>query len=533
MRTNRAAPRARGPGIGLNPAGGSVYAPARQTAMTDSAMAPGRFEIFNTLGRSVEEFVPRTKGAVQLYACGPTVYDYATIGNFRTFIFVDVLRRTLAALGYRVRHVMNITDVGHLASDADEGEDKMLAGARREGRTVWDIAAFYTDRFFADADALNILRPDVVARATDHIDDMIALIRRLEARGFTYLAGGNVFFDVARFARYGELALLDRQQLQAGARISIDRSKGNPEDFGLWFTRSKFEDQAMIWDSPWGRGYPGWHIECSAMAMRYLAAQFDIHCGGIDLIPVHHTNEIAQAEAALGIGPDDPQRWVNYWCHGEFLLVNGAKMSKSKGNWVTIGQLQEHGYDALDYRYFVLGAHYRAHQNFTMRALDAARAARAGLVSRVAELARAAAVDDLSAVAGGDFAHPAAREALAHAARDLAMPRVLARLWQLVKSDAGDPECTLRAVSAIDRVLGLKLMRSAAAALADAAQSDPAVDALVRERDEARGRRDFARADAIRAQLAAQGIELRDAATGTVWQRAGAGGAVPSPEGDR
>ena len=520
----------------MNPAGGSVYAPARQTAMTDSAMAPGRFEIFNTLGRSVEEFVPRTEGTVQLYACGPTVYDYATIGNFRTFIFVDVLRRTLAALGYRVRHVMNITDVGHLAGDAgdaDEGEDKMLAGARREGRTVWDIAAFYTDRFFADADALNILRPDVVARATDHIDDMIALIRRLEARGFTYLAGGNVFFDVARFARYGELALLDRQQLQAGARISIDRSKRNPEDFGLWFTRSKFEDQAMIWDSPWGRGYPGWHLECSAMAMRYLAAQFDIHCGGIDLIPVHHTNEIAQAEAALGIGPDDPQRWVNYWCHGEFLLVNGAKMSKSKGNWVTIGQLQEHGYDALDYRYFVLGAHYRAHQNFTMRALDAARAARAGLVSRVAELARAAAVDDLSAVAGGDFAHPAAREALAHAARDLAMPRVLARLWQLVKSDADDPECTLRAVSAIDRVLGLKLMRSAAAALADAAQSDPAVDALVRERDAARGRRDFARADAIRAQLAAQGIELRDAATGTVWQRAGAGGAVPSPEGDR
>ena len=477
--------------------------------MRDSAKPPGRFEIFNTLGRTVEEFVPRTEGIVQLYACGPTVYDYATIGNFRTFIFVDVLRRTLDALGYRVRHVMNVTDVGHLASDADEGEDKMLAGARREGRTVWDIAAFYTDRFFADADALNILRPDVVAKATDHIDDMIALIRRLEARGFTYIAGGNVFFDVARFAR-----------------ISVDHSKRNPEDFGLWFTRSKFEDQAMIWDSPWGRGYPGWHIECSAMAMRYLAEQFDIHCGGIDLIPVHHTNEIAQAEAALGIEADDPRRWVNYWCHGEFLLVNGTKMSKSKGNWVTIGQLQEQGYDALDYRYFVLGAHYRAHQNFTMRALDAARAARAGLVGRVAALARAAAVGDAGAVAG-DFAHPAVRAALAHAARDLAMPRVLACLWQLAKSDAGDPECTLRAVAAIDTVLGLKLMQSAASRLADQAQSDPAVDALVRERDGARRRRDFVRADAIREQLAAQGIELRDAAAGTVWQRVGAGGAGP------
>ena len=500
--------------------------------MTDSAKPPGRFEIFNTLGRTVEEFVPRRAGCVQLYACGPTVYDYATIGNFRTFIFVDVLRRTLDALGYRVRHVMNVTDVGHLASDADEGEDKMLAGARREGRTVWDIAAFYTDRFFADADALNILRPHVVAKATDHIDDMIALIKRLEARGFTYVAGGNVFFDVARFARYGDLALLDRQQLQAGARISVDRSKRNPADFGLWFTRSKFEDQAMIWDSPWGRGYPGWHIECSAMAMRYLAEQFDIHCGGIDLIPVHHTNEIAQAEAALGIGPDDPQRWVNYWCHGEFLLVNGAKMSKSKGNWTTIGQLQERGYDALDYRYFVLGAHYRTHQNFTMRALDAARAARAGLVNRVTALARAAAVDDPSVLVGGDD-HPAVNDALAHAASDLAMPRVLARLWQLVKSDAGDPECSLRAVEAIDRVLGLKLMQSAAAALADEAQADPALDALVRERDEARRRRDFARADAIRAQLAAQGIELRDAASGTVWQRAGDGDAAPDGGGER
>ena len=481
-----------------------------------SEWKPPGLHIFNTLGRTVQEFVPRTEGVVQLYACGPTVYDYATIGNFRTFIFVDVLRRTLAALGYQVRHVMNITDVGHLASDEDEGEDKMLAGARREGRTVWDVAEFFTERFFADASALNILPPHVVAKATDHVDDMIALIRRLEARGLTYVAGGNVFFDVARFARYGELALLDRQRLQAGARISIDRSKRNPEDFGLWFTRSKFEDQAMIWDSPWGRGYPGWHIECSAMAMRYLAEQFDIHCGGIDLIPVHHTNEIAQAEGALGIGPDDPQRWVNYWCHGEFLLVNGAKMSKSKGNWVTVGQLQEQGYDALDFRYFVLGAHYRAHQNFTMRALDAARAARNGLVGRVAELARDAAVDDLHASVDADFGHPAAREALAHAAGDLAMPRVLACLWRLVKSDTGDPECALHAAAAIDKVLGLRLVESAADV---ATRSDPSIEALVRERNEARGRREFERADAIRAQLAEQGIELRDEPTGTVWRR--------------
>ena len=229
----------------------------------------------------------------------------------------------------------------------------------------------------------------------------------------------------------------------------MDQSKRNPEDFGLWFTRSKFENQAMIWDSPWGRGYPGWHIECSAMAMRYLQEQFDIHCGGIDLIPVHHTNEIAQAEAALGIEPQSAERWVNYWCHGEFLMVNGAKMSKSKGNWVTIGQLQEQGYDALDFRFFVLGAHYRAHQNFTMRALAAARTARLGLIARVAELGRRAGCD-LGALEPAATCHPAVRAALDHAANDLAMPRVVASLWQLVKDDEGDPEQSLRAVAAID-----------------------------------------------------------------------------------
>jgi cysteinyl-tRNA synthetase len=471
------------------------------------------------MGRAVQEFVPRAQGAVQLYSCGPTVYDYATIGNFRTFIFVDVLRRTLAALGYEVRHMMNITDVGHLASDADEGEDKMLAGARREGTTVWEIAAVFTERFFADAAALNILRPHVVAKATEHVADMIALIRRLEERGFTYEAGGNVFFDVARFARYSELALLDRQRLQAGARISVDQSKRNPEDFGLWFTRSKFENQAMIWDSPWGRGYPGWHIECSAMAMRYLQERFDIHCGGIDLIPVHHTNEIAQAEAALGIDPQSSERWVNYWCHGEFLMVNGAKMSKSKGNWVTLGQLQKQGYDALDFRFFVLGAHYRAHQNFTMRALAAARVARLGLIARLAELGRRAAGADLRALRPADSSHPAVREALTHAANDLAMPRVLACLWHLVKGDEGDPEHSLRAVAAIDGILGLELLQAAATVAEGVEQADPAVDALVREREAARRRRDFDRADAIRAELTERGIELRDTPTGTVWHR--------------
>ncbi len=475
--------------------------------------------LYNTLGRSVQEFVPRVPGAVGLYACGPTVYEYATVGNFRTYVFVDVLRRTLEALGYRVRHVMNVTDVGHLASDADLGDDKMLLGARREGKTVWELAEFYTERFFADARALNLLHPHVVAHATDHVDGMIDLIRRLEQRGYTYVANGNVFFDVARFARYGDLALLGRQQLQAGARIRVDQSKRNPEDFGLWFTRSKFEQQAMLWDSPWGRGYPGWHIECSAMAMRYLDERFDIHCGGIDLIPVHHTNEIAQAEAALGIRPESPERWVNYWCHGEFLMVNGTKMSKSRGNWFTIGRLIERGYDALDFRYFVLGAHYRAHQNFTLQALDGARSSRLGLIERVAELLRRAEVEDASALAGPTADHQLAAAALAHAADDLAMPRLLAIVWRLAKDPDGDPLQVLQAIAMIDTILGLDLIGAALAVTAAGGRADPDVHALVQERSEARARRDYQRADELRAALAARGIEVRDTAAGTEWRR--------------
>ncbi len=257
-------------------------------------------KLWNTMGRELQNFEPIQPGKVGMYCCGPTVYDYAHIGNLRTYIFEDFLRRMLEYFGYAVRHVMNVTDVGHLTGDTDEGEDKMLKGAREKGKTVWEIAEFYSKAFFRDFALLRCAAPTVICRATEHIQDMIDLISRIEAKGFTYVAGGNVYFDISRFPGYGKLALLDQQQLRAGARIAVDEGKKNPADFALWFTRSKFEHQAMLWDSPWGKGYPGWHIECSAMSMKYLGEHFDIHCGGADHPPVHHTNEIAQSEAATG-----------------------------------------------------------------------------------------------------------------------------------------------------------------------------------------------------------------------------------------
>ena len=328
--------------------------------------------LYNTMGRRIEAFAPLTAGAVGLYCCGPTVYNYAHIGNLRTYVFEDVLRRTLEHAGYRVTHVMNVTDVGHLTDDADDGEDKMEKGAREQGRTVWEIAEFFTRAFFRDFALLGCRMPGVVCRATDHIADMIDLIRRIEARGFTYEAGGNLCFDISKYAGYGRLALLDGQDLRAGARVAVDEGKRNPHDFVLWFTRGKFGHQSMMWDSPWGRGYPGWHIECSAMSLKYLGEQFDIHCGGIDHVPVHHTNEIAQTEAATG------KPWVRTWMHGEFLQMERQKMAKSAGNFVTLSTITDRGYDALDYRCFLLGAHYRSPLAFGWDALEAARTDGAG-----------------------------------------------------------------------------------------------------------------------------------------------------------
>jgi cysteinyl-tRNA synthetase len=289
--------------------------------------------LYNTLGRDRQIFEPREAGKVGFYGCGPTVYNYAHIGNLRAYVTHDILTRTLRRQGYEVTHVMNITDVGHLSGDNDEGDDKMVKSAGERGKSVLEVADFYTRAFFNDTERMNIIRPTVVCKATEHVADMIALIKKIEAKGFTYSAGGNLYFDISKFPSYGDLALL-RPDEKKVSRTEVDENKRNPYDFVLWFTKSKFENQALVWDSPWGRGYPGWHIECSAMSIKYLGEQFDIHAGGIDHVPIHHTNEIAQSEAATGKKP-----WVKYWVHNEFLVLDRGKMSKSAGGFLTLQSL--------------------------------------------------------------------------------------------------------------------------------------------------------------------------------------------------
>ena len=464
--------------------------------------------LYNTMSRTVEEFKPITEGFVGLYGCGPTVYDYAHIGNLRTYIFEDTLKRVLRHAGYKVKHVMNITDVGHLTGDGDEGEDKMAKSARERGKSVWDIAKFYTDAFFKDYDSLNIIRPDVVCPATQHIQQMIDLIKRLEAGGHTYVAGGNVYFSIDTFPEYGRLAKLNLDDLKSGARIDIDSNKRNPKDFVLWFTNSKFGEQAMMWDSPWGHGYPGWHIECSAMSMYYLGEQFDIHCGGIDAIPVHHTNEIAQSEAATG------KKWVNYWMHGEFLLSDKGKMSKSSGEFLTMSVLKAHGYDPLDYRYFCLGATYRTQLQFSYQGMDGARTARLGLVDRIASLGDA--VASASEITEKGRAYMDQFDGFV--CNDLATARGLSVLWNMLKDDSISNAEKKFVVNYMDQVLGLKL--SEIKGKTDASEDIPAeVMELVAKRAEAKKNKDWAAADLYRKQIDEMGFWVKDTPTGPSLQK--------------
>lgn len=467
-----------------------------------------KLRFFNTLGRAIQDFEPREPGKVGFYACGPTVYNFAHIGNLRTYVFEDILRRVLEYAGYSVRHIMNVTDVGHLTDDADDGEDKMEKSSREQGKSVWDIAKYYTAAFFADTDRLNILRPTVICTATDHIDEMIELIRRIEQNGYTYTAGGNLYFSIDKAGDYGKLALLDREGLRAGARITVDDHKKNPHDFVLWFTQSKFGHQSMMWDSPWGRGYPGWHIECSAMSMKYLGEQFDIHSGGIDHIPVHHTNEIAQSEAATGKKP-----WVKYWIHGEFLLMNTEKMAKSAGNFITLKSLSDDGYDPLDYRYFCLGGHYRSQLIFSRESLDASRTARRNLEDRVRRLRESETTEEREELS------PRAEEYLAafegHVAEDLGVSRGLADMWSLLKDGGISDGDKLYILLRMDRIFGLGLDRAGSD---EDGLSEEQAD-LVRERETARKERNFARADEIRKLLEGAGIVVEDTPEGTRWKR--------------
>lgn len=448
--------------------------------------------LYDTYTRSLREFQPLHPPEVGMYTCGPTVYDYAHIGNLRTYIFEDILRRVLLFNGYQVKHVMNITDVGHLTSDADTGEDKMEAGARRTGKTAWEIAEYYTEEFRKDLKRLNILEPTIWCRATDHIQEQIDFIRCIEEKGFTYRTSDGIYFDTSKLPSYGYLGRLDIEGLQAGARIEMGE-KRHPTDFALWKFSPKDQKRQMEWDSPWGVGFPGWHIECSAMSAKYLGPFFDIHCGGEDHITVHHTNEIAQTEACYGT------RLANFWLHGYFLqLDEGVKMSKSSGKFLRVETLIEEGYDPLAYRMFCLNAIYRQKLNFTWEGLDGAAKALDRLRNAFYEMGEPTQPDSTFL-----------QKFLTEINDDLNMPRAMALTWELVRSDLpnGVKKATLLE---FDRVLGLNL-----------ANWQPAEEVipdeilrLVELRQQARAEKRWQDADTLRSQIIAAGYEVMDTPQG-------------------
>ena len=470
--------------------------------------------LYNSLTHSRAPFHPAVPGKVSMYTCGPPVYHFAHIGNLRTYIMEDVLEKFLRYLGYDVKRVMNITDVGHLASDADTGEDKMLKGARREHKTVMEIAKYYTDAFFADCEKLHIKRPDVVEPATNCIPEYIHLIETLLEKGYAYCAGGNVYFDTSKLERYYVFNDHDADDLAVGVREGVeeDGNKRNKNDFVLWFTKSKFEDQALKWESPWGTGYPGWHIECSAISMKYCGEHLDIHCGGIDNAFPHHTNEIAQSEAYLG------HKWCNYWFHVLHLNTNSGKMSKSAGEFLTVSLLESRGYDPLAYRFFCLQSPYRKSLLFTYENLDNAAAAYGKLVARIAALKPDAGESD-----------PAAEEALRTRFtdalnNDLNTSLAVTALYDVLKAKIGDG-AKLRLIAEFDRVLSLGLMEAAERVRAEQAkQAQPDngltgeladyVNAQIAARAAAKKAKNYAEADRIRDELKSRGILLEDTPSG-------------------
>jgi cysteinyl-tRNA synthetase len=476
--------------------------------------------LYNTLGRELQDFVPIKNKSVGFYGCGPTVYNFAHIGNLRAYVTHDILVRTLTLLGYSVNHVMNITDVGHLSGDDDSGDDKMVKSAEERGKSVLEVAEFYTQAFFRDAESLNIIRPNIVCKATEHIDDMINMIKEIEKNGYTYTSGGNLYFDISKFPSYGELARLKLDDLKAGARTDVDENKRNPYDFVLWFTKSKFENQALVWDSPWGKGYHGWHIECSAMSRKYLGDQFDIHAGGIDHIPIHHTNEIAQSEAAIGKKP-----WVTYWVHNEFLVLGKGKMSKSDGGFITVQTLIEKGFEPLDYRLFLLGGHYRSQLQFSYEALEGAKNSRKNLNNQIKSLAKQCkALPVLPEAKISEQTSPYIERFKEALESDLSTPRALAELWGLIRDNNLNAEEILAAAFVMDAVLGLDLAKAASAQEEAHAESESPefiaeIEAFIAERAEAKKAKDFAKADQIRNMLKEKGILLEDSPSGTIWKK--------------
>ncbi len=467
--------------------------------------------IYNSLTKRVEEFKENEPGKVAMYTCGPTVYHFAHIGNLRTYIMEDVLEKTLRYCGYDVKRVMNITDVGHLSSDADTGEDKMLKGAKREHKTVMEIAKFYTDAFMSDCKKLNIKTPDVVEPATNCIDEFIHMIEVLLEKGYAYKAGENIYFDTSKLQNYYVFGNQSEDDLKVGVRddVTEDTNKRNKNDFVLWFTKSKFEDQALKWDSPWGVGYPGWHIECSCIGMKHLGEYMDIHCGGVDNMFPHHTNEIAQSESFTG------HKWCNYWFHVHHLNDETGKMSKSKGEFLTVSLLEEKGYNPVAYRFFCLQSHYRKPLTFSYDALEQASATYKKLKNKIISIPEEGAVDEAALKEWHDkFAETVGNDV------NTAMGITL--LYDVLKTNLNG--ATKRAIIGdFDLVLSLDLLKADAEGEGAADNgADPElvafVESKIAERKEAKKAKDFAKADAIRDELLSKGIVIEDTREGVKWK---------------
>jgi cysteinyl-tRNA synthetase len=463
--------------------------------------------LYNTLTRKKEKFTPIKEGSVGIYACGPTVYNYAHIGNMRTYIFEDTLRRIFKHLGYKINYVMNVTDVGHLVSDADDGDDKMEMSAQKEGKSATDIADFYSKAFFRDFNDLNCIMPDIISKATEHIDEMIKLIERLKKNGFTYKISDGIYFDTSKFENYGELAGKKHMEgLKAGARVEFNEEKRSPSDFALWKFSPKDKKRQMEWPSPWGIGFPGWHIECSAMSMKYLGETFDIHCGGIDHIAVHHTNEIAQTEGATG------KKFVNYWLHAEFLVgCENEKMAKSVGNFVTVNTLREKNIDPLSYRYFCYSAQYKKQLEFSWESLRVAEKTLISLRESINRIKENISCDLKEANKESLYY----KKFLTAISDNLNIPQALAVLWEVLRDNSISPQEKLSFIKDADKIFALDLLRECTQVILE----DEIME-KIQDRENARKAKDFKKSDEIRDELLKKGIILEDSPKGVKWKKA-------------
>lgn len=458
-------------------------------------------KLYNTITRRIEDFIPWEDKTVKMYTCGPTVYSFAHIGNLRTYIMEDILEKTLRILDYKVTRVMNITDVGHLTSDADSGDDKMVSSAKKENKTVLDIARFYTEAFFRDTEKLNIKKPEIVSPATENIEEYIKIITKLLDTGYAYSAGGNIYFDTSKLEDYYKLTNHVKEELISGVRDTVeeDTNKKNKTDFVLWFTKSKFEDQELKWDSPFGKGYPGWHIECSGISLKYLGEYLDIHCGGVDNIFPHHTNEIAQSESYLG------HTWCKYWVHGEHLNDTTGKMSKSKGKVLTVSALEDEGINPLSYRFMVLQSHYRKQLTFSFESLKGAENAYKKLKSKVLSLCEKGNIDD-------NIKTSFIAKFKDYLADDLNTANALTLCYEVLKSDTNDIT-KKEVIKYFDQVLSLDLTKEEEKQI-----DEKYINEMINKRNDAKKSKDYALADSIREELLTKGIVIKDTREGTIYE---------------